>query len=524
MRNGFGTWLLLGVIVGVVMLTTLPYVLAELATGPDHVFGGFLLNPIDGNSYLAKMYQGWAGDWSFTLPYTAEAGEGAYLFTFYLFLGHLARLTGMSLPMTFHMVRVVSVLIMLMALFRFYEAIFPKRRQQRIAFIFAAFGSGMGWLAMMFGSFTSDFWVAEAYPFLSAYANPHFPLGLAILMWLLSPGTAEATGDGEISKRNVLKVLIGALGLGIVMPFGVVIVGLVLGGLAVWGYVAQRAGDHRTSLARLPEAGYRALLVLVGGGPVLVYYYWTSNTHLVLAGWNSQNVTPSPTFWDFIVSFSPILLVAFVGAWVAIRKGTLGLRVLLLWAGVGIFLLFVPFSLQRRFLMGLYIPLAGLATVGIVALAGESPRRNFITIATCLLLCIPTNLVILMVAERGIATLDESIYFTQGEAAAFDWIVQHTQPHALILAGPDTGLYIPAYTGRQVIYGHPFETVDAIEKENLVRQFFQNPHDRSDLDVLTGVDFIFVGPRERVLGGSQLSLDFPVVFRGQDVTIYQVGK
>ncbi len=127
-------------------------------------------------------------------------------------------------------------------------------------------------------------------------------------------------------------------------------------------------------------------------------------------------------------------------------------------------------------------------------------------------------------AGRGIATLDESIYITQGEAAAFDWIVQHTQPHALILAGPDTGLYIPAYTGRQVIYGHPFETVDAIEKENQVRQFFQNPHDGSDPDVLEGVDFIFVGPRERVLGGSQLSLDFPVVFRVQDVTIYQVGK
>jgi hypothetical protein len=46
------------------ILITGPYLWAYLTTGSDHFFGGFLFNPIDGNSYLAKMYQaGWeAGD------------------------------------------------------------------------------------------------------------------------------------------------------------------------------------------------------------------------------------------------------------------------------------------------------------------------------------------------------------------------------------------------------------------------------------------------------------------------------
>ena len=73
--------------------------LAVIAGGDTHVFGGFLLNPLDGNSYLAKMQQGASGSWRFTLPFTPEPGEGAYLFLFYLALGHLCRLTGAAVDM-----------------------------------------------------------------------------------------------------------------------------------------------------------------------------------------------------------------------------------------------------------------------------------------------------------------------------------------------------------------------------------------------------------------------------------------
>ena len=82
------------VVVGLAIV--LPFVIAALVGGPQRVFVGFLFNPIDGATYLAKMYEGLMGQWRFTLPYTAEPGQGAYLFLFYLFLGHLARWTGLS--------------------------------------------------------------------------------------------------------------------------------------------------------------------------------------------------------------------------------------------------------------------------------------------------------------------------------------------------------------------------------------------------------------------------------------------
>ena len=75
---------LFGISIIVITMVTVPYISAFQAADLSHVFGGFLLNPIDGHSYLAKMQLGYQGDWKFTLHYTAEKGEGAYLFLFYI--------------------------------------------------------------------------------------------------------------------------------------------------------------------------------------------------------------------------------------------------------------------------------------------------------------------------------------------------------------------------------------------------------------------------------------------------------
>ena len=98
------TW----VIVIVLLLITLPYLYAARAAGSEYVFGGFLFNPLDGNTYLAKMYEGWRGDWRFTLPFTAQRGQGTFIYPFYIFLGHLARWLDLSLPFVYHLARLLD--------------------------------------------------------------------------------------------------------------------------------------------------------------------------------------------------------------------------------------------------------------------------------------------------------------------------------------------------------------------------------------------------------------------------------
>ena len=71
------------------LLVNLPYLVAPSLTAPQSSFSGFLLNPIDGYSYLAKMRQGAAEPLEFRLPYAAEPGDGALLFVYYLVLGRV---------------------------------------------------------------------------------------------------------------------------------------------------------------------------------------------------------------------------------------------------------------------------------------------------------------------------------------------------------------------------------------------------------------------------------------------------
>jgi hypothetical protein len=84
-------------------------------------------------------------------------------------------------------------------------------------------------------------------------------------------------------------------------------------------------------------------------------------------------------------------------------------------------------------------------------------------------------------------------------------------------------MFIPAHTGRRVIYGHPFETVDAEEQEAFVEDFFlghlTEPEAISEINQ-RGIDLIFFGPRERSLGTPTALRDLREVYADGEVIIY----
>lgn len=530
-------WFVLSLVssLAVLFLTTWPYMAAYRHAGADYVFGGFLINYQDGNTYLAKMYQGWLGEWRFRLPYTAQPGRGAYLFLFYLFLGHAARIFNLSLIFTFHAVRIVGTIFLLLSLHYFFKRLLPEPSRYTLAFVLAALGSGLGWLALPFGAITADYWVAEAYPFLSAYTNPHFSIGLSLLLWLLLP--PQRAGGLRLGWK-ALAYLLASTSLGIMSPFGVVVVLMVLSGLLAWNlwagkvWLVKGSGFDRfskfVSHARQDWVFQRILLVAVAGVPWLLYDLWVTHSDAILAGWNAQNVTPTPPVWDLVLSLSPVLLLALPGAIAAIRKKQESLGLLVVWAGLGLALLFLPFGLQRRFMMGIYVPLAGLAVPGLELLAAGSRRKYFFGAALVLLLVLPTNATILLAARHGMQTHAPELYLSRDEANAFSWMKSSTAQDAVVLAGAKTGLLIPAHTGRRVIYGHPFETVNADQEFRLVESFFKHPSEmdtgEASGDFLSrrGVDYVFVGPSERALGGALLNSKMEAVFNSGQVTLYRV--
>lgn len=489
----------------ILLVITVPFLAAIFFQGEEHVFGGFLLNPFDGNSYLAKMYQGWRGDVTFHLPYSAERSDGVFLFMFYIALGHTARITQLSLLVVFHLARLAAASLLVWVVYRHLVKHF--RELDRSIFTLLLFGLGMGWLVLPFGWIASDLWVAEGYPFLSAYVNPHFPLGLAVMTILVF------RDPGDYDTRSIAVDMLLAFVLAVTVPFGVVIIGCVLGveaGLELlttrqWRIVARKF--------------VRLLLISAISLPVLVYDLWVVNIDPLLAGWNAQNLTPSPPIWDFLISFSPALLLA-IPALLILRSGAARfVRIAAIWLLVGFFLMYLPFGLQRRMITGLFIPVAVLAAYFLNH--RFDPDRSKRYARWLIIASLPSVLVVLLLAAAGILQKAPELYLWRAEREAFSWIEAQTPADALFLAAPNTGLLIPAYTGRRVIYGHPFETVEAEENELFVENLIKEVSQGSVAGVPVEVDYLFWGPREVSLSGVNTpDLPDPPIYVNESVQIF----
>lgn len=492
----------------VLIAVNLPFYLAFQAGGEQYEFAGFLLNPLDGNSYLAKMQIGWSGAWKFDLLYSPVPGRGAYLFLFYIFLGRLARWFHLSLVIVFHAARILCSAFLMMTLWRFFEWCFPDQPGEVYrAYSLALVGGGLGWLSAITGlGLTGDFWVAEAYPFLSMFVNPHFPLGLALILWVVLLSLKDRPRDFWLAAG-----LAGVLG--IVQPFGVVI--------AVFPIMAA-------AWVEFPRVKWDVLLknggILLPGVAVLGYQFVAIHSDPALALWNQQNITLTPPLWDGVISFTPAIILAVAGVVWTWRTSYPPVKVLAFWGVVGWIFIYLPVSLQRRFMTGYYLPVTGLAVAGMTVIARKMPRLSRWGWPAVWFLSVLTNLFILFSFTTPITSHDALLYLSRDEVSALLWINRHVDPQAVVLASPEMSLFVPARTGRRVVYGHPFESVNAERSRQEVEAFYSgslSPEVMKTFLRTNHVAIILLGPREKRYGLEELPGDFTLIDSVGNIQIYQ---
>jgi hypothetical protein len=564
-------WVLLWSIL-IVGLTCLPYLYAYLVAPDDMQFTGLLSNPMDGNSYLAKMRQGAQGSWLFHLPYTSEDHGGAFIFTYYLFLGQLSALLGLPLILTYHLARIVNSFILFFVTYSFLSLFSLDGGTRRAAFLLIGFSSGLGWLAVPFDIFAPDLWVPEAITFYSIFANPHFPLAVALMLltflFVLVPleFTAPAgpqtsarlrraqsrrslepsggfwrgpqstpskrkflwypvgneCGQTSVAKEAILAGLSSLL-LGIVQPFCVITVYSVLG-----GYFFLRLLKER----RLPwPQVLRGMVAGAATAPIIAYDYYVYTFNPVLYAWSKQNITPSPPPRAYAIAYGFVFALALGGAVLAIRRRSKADLFLLGWVIVNGLLLYAPFSLQRRLVTGLHVPLCILAAMALsrYVLPRFSPAKRTMILGVIIVLTMPSNLLVLMASMAGATQQDSRLYLYRDETEAMTWLEENTQPTDIVLASPATSLFIPAWAGNRVLYGHPFETIEAEKKRALAETFYQAQTEESvRREIIEGhrIIYVFYGPRERALSGGQLETDplLSETYTNPSVTIYKLAR
>jgi hypothetical protein len=508
-------WLAMGIAV-VILLTSLPYLACLLAAGPEMIPTGVLVNPSDGMSYLAKMQMGWQGKWIFHLPYTAEEGPGAWLFLYYIGLGHLAKLLSLPIPFAVHIARVFGVGMMLLVTYRLIAHISDDIRLRRLMWWLVALSSGLGWIVQKFGlgySYYEAQIILYSNTFYCLLANAHFPIALALMLAILLQGIQAH----PLRTSKIAQAIVTTWILAIILPFSVVASYLILGAslLLIW------ARDKS-----FPRSQF--ILSFIAGGasvPILLYMQMATQADPTLKEWSLHNLTPSPSLVGLFIAYGLLFIFAVPGIKQAWERKSDWDILLATWVIAILILMYLPFSLQYRFSLGLHIPMAILAAMGIErTLSNKLTRTLALAIMGSTTLYLTVNLLGRTPANVAINNYP-LMYLSKDEAAAFDWLRNNVASNKTVLGAPESGVLIPAYAGQRVVYGHIIETVDAARKIGLVKDFFANKINQQNVLQEFAIDYVLIGKRENALGKvDTTNLPLKQVFESGNTHIYNVQR
>jgi len=519
-------------------LLQIPYALGYALARPGQEFAGVIMNPEDSQSYLAKMLQGYDGRWLYVIPFTMEDHAPAFVGGFYLLLGHVARGFGLSLVAMWHFSRALADLLMFMAVFGFIATFLHEARARWIAYLLAVFGSGLGWLLFLLnqtywlGWFPVDLKMPEAHLFFSALTFPHVALGVALIVasFWLSLRAFAPSGNWLYS----LGAGLANLALAIVYPFLIYLIVATLG--LYWVYRSARA--QRVMWREAVRIGVAFALP----APLVLYYAVTLAMNPVFHAWDAQSITLSPPWPHYLLAYGVMLALALL----SLRRARVEHAFLWTWLVAVAALVYAPLNPQRRFVEGVQVPLAILATVGLGEVAlpwlsqtrmvralTASPRYSIaglerLLIAAFLLVSSLSNLYILASVSATVAFEQPyPLFRSRDEIAAVDWLRANTARSDVVVGAYETGNYVAAHAGNRVVIGHWAETMDWQRKFDEVDAFYNraiSDAERQEFLKQYGVRFVWSGERERGLGNfDPAHADYlTLVFSNDAARIYRV--
>jgi hypothetical protein len=533
LRDAVPIWLAL------VVLTSLPYVVAAATTPGGHVFSGVLTAYDDTFSYLAWIKQGASGHWLMCDLYTSEPQACEFFLPLWLLLGKISLVTGAPPVWVFHGARLLASLLLLLAARSVASRLMKSRRRLRFTLWLYAMSGGLGWLVYLLNnggrllnaSVTSgsvDLNLPEAIAFRSAFAQVHFTFGAALVAFAISL-VFRSLQSGKPNRAVAGGLLVTVLA--VIHPYLVVVVfAVAVVALVLWPSLDSQQKKAGTAIAVRAGMGFG-----VAASAGVVYLLYLNRANEVLREWLRVTDTLSPHALEYVCGFGVVVLLAVPGftlLWVI--RAPEG-RLLLVWAFVQAALLYAPVSYQRRFVEGLQLPLCVAASVAIFWLIKKlrlARRPRSILLAALLLVASLTNVgfIIGQVVARGDASgaNDSRRYLSADLAAAIGWLDANAEPDSVIFSSYLTGNIVPAMTGLQVYLGHYGQTLQSAEKGARVTAFYRG--ELSDeasraLFAENRVSYVIYGPLERAIS------DEPVVpawlmlaYESGDVRVFKVAE
>jgi hypothetical protein len=504
----------------IVLLTSLPYWLAWSRSSSEWAFSGFLFGMEDSASYIAKMRLGARGILDFFLFYTPEPHQSAnLLFLPYMLPGWVVgrfmspddpALYGILVGV-YHLMRVIFSLLLILVLYRFIAAFIESAATRLVALILATLGGGLGFMQVFVGITPLEFYVPEGFSFLTLFSLPHLALARAALLG----GLLLLIHAVRAEKRLSLAWAVGAgvcwCIVGFSVPFYLAVLYAILG---VWGLVDWLRAR------RFPERLALNGLIAVGiTFPFFLYYNTVFSGNAVFQQWTAQNILPSPSPVDYLISYGPLVLIGIVGLRSLWHTTTEPHHALLAWPVVVPILVYLPMiTVQRRLAEAVLVPLAIFAALGIEVLAARSTLWKRLRAPLITVLCLSSALFWVIVLMLTLNTA-RPFFRPAAELNMLNWMQTHLPAESVVLSAfgsisedtdfkASTGNILPAYTSLRPYVGHGPETIFSAEKTANVWRFYQHDmsaDERAALYESVNILYVVYGSQERAIENNATS-------------------
>lgn len=417
--------------IALVLISLLPAIVG-LSSGRPYL--GVQTNTDDHMVYASWMHQAAEGRFLFENRFTTDAQPGLTFHLYFLVLGWISKFLGFALTSTLS--RAGFSLLFFWLLGKIFVRSEVSIYASKLAIALIGAGGGLGFLVWhtfgqaivkpsplagpMLSRLPTDVWQTEGFVFPSMLGNGLFMASLCLIL-----GVFGVVLSARTSKK---AVWVGALCLGVLMnihSYDVLLLTLVLLGFLV---TTIRSGSFTSQWCG------RTLLMGVGALPAAAWFVHVLRNDPVFQ-YRAATPTYSPNFRQYLFGYLPGLVLGLVGLWRTNRVGVLAFAGVLVagffaaashlqdgywlgpaafvglalaglaicwflagdcqltnlfaaWMVMGLVAPYFPGLFQRKLAMGLAIPIAALAAIGIARLIESRNRssRNMATILGCLVM------------------------------------------------------------------------------------------------------------------------------------------
>lgn len=493
-----------------VFIFFLPVIYAGVITPKGFVFSGFhsLFDPTDINAYLDYIRQGREGNFLSEDFQTYENTRAkAPIHLFYIFLGHLGRLSGTTDLTVYYLATVTVTVITILFLYYLVKSLFKDRVLVWTTFLLTIFGGGLS---------------LYNFPDFNFFQTLYFPHVIADQLLLLLILFFGARSVANKSWKDSLFIAFLGLLLSFIHPY---MLFLTIAVLSVYFFSV-----HFYFRKGVSSAVYLVPIIAVA---VFSYIFFSNQfKSLNILSVATSNPFSPPTFFNLFTMYFPLSLTALFGLIVFAKEKTKTKENLLIvsWVFTQLLILYLPFSFARLFIKGFFIALCFSSGYFFLYLINRNHKIFWVVLSFVFLLSVGGQFFFqykkMEIAKGGGFGFT---YLSIFEKDALDYLKKTPNDSGPILSSASIGSFIPRLTGKRSFYGHFFVDRGTYEEHPTVLKFLNaglSESEAKDFILKNNIAYIYYGVRERLSGG--MSWDYlnflQPIFQEGDVVIFNVKK